>query len=33
VGCAANDIHIGMSLRVRFEQVSREVHLPRFEPW
>jgi uncharacterized protein len=33
VGCAANDIHIGMPLRVRFEQVSRDVHLPRFEPW
>jgi hypothetical protein len=32
VGCAASEIEIGMKLRVRFEQVTREVHLPRFEP-
>ena len=32
VGCANGDIRIGMKLRVRFEQVAPEVHLPRFAP-
>ena len=32
VGCAEADIHIGMALRVRFEQVASAVYLPRFEP-
>ena len=32
VGCAAEDIRIGMALRVGFEQVAADVHLPRFRP-
>jgi len=32
VGCAHADLRIGMALQVRFEEVSRGVHLPRFEP-
>jgi uncharacterized OB-fold protein len=32
VRCAADEIRIGMPLRVCFEQVSGEIHLPRFEP-
>lgn len=32
VACAEGDIRIGMALRVRFEQVSATIHLPRFEP-
>jgi uncharacterized OB-fold protein len=31
VGVAPEDIRIGMALRVRFEQVAPQVHLPRFE--
>jgi len=31
VGCADADIRIGMALKLRFEQVATEVHLPRFE--
>ena len=31
VGCGEADIRIGMALKVRFEQVAPDVHLPRFE--
>ena len=31
VGCSETDVRIGMALRVRFEQVAPNVHLPRFE--
>jgi len=31
VGCAHYALRIGMPLRVRFEQVAPEIHLPRFE--
>ena len=32
VGCAHEDIRIGMALQVRFEPVAERVHLPRFAP-
>ena len=32
VGCANEDLRIGMALRVVFEPVSETVALPRFEP-
>jgi len=32
VGSAHADLRIGMALQVRFEEVSRGIHLPRFEP-
>lgn len=31
VGCTAEDVRIGMALRVRFERVAATVWLPRFE--
>jgi uncharacterized OB-fold protein len=32
VGCAPDDVRIGMRLQVRFEQVAAGVWLPRFAP-
>jgi len=32
VGCAPDDVRIGMPVRVRFEPVSDEIALPLFEP-
>ena len=32
VGCEHADLRIGMALQVRFEEVARGIHLPRFEP-
>ncbi|MET8978808.1 OB-fold domain-containing protein [Streptomyces sp. NPDC004539] len=31
VGCAPEDVHVGMRVRVRFEQ-HEDIHLPLFEP-
>ena len=32
VGCEIDEVHIGMPVRVRFEELGDEVHLPLFEP-
>jgi len=32
VGCDPANLRIGMALQVRFEEVFRGIHLPRFEP-
>jgi uncharacterized protein len=32
VGCSNNELHIGMSLEVTFEDVTDEVTLPKFKP-
>lgn len=32
VGCAPDAVHIGMRVRVVFEDVSAEIAIPRFEP-
>ncbi|HEX5368116.1 MAG TPA: Zn-ribbon domain-containing OB-fold protein [Dehalococcoidia bacterium] len=31
-GCDVDAVEIGMKVRVRFDQVSPEIHLPSFEP-
>ncbi|MEU1185517.1 OB-fold domain-containing protein [Streptomyces sp. NPDC005820] len=32
VGCAPDEVHIGLRVRVRFERLDDDVHLPLFEP-
>jgi uncharacterized OB-fold protein len=32
VGCAPQDVHIGMRVEVAFDDVTPEVTLPKFKP-